>query len=183
MHGTVSITSNRDNIGVGEEIIVSVNSAGIRIASFELEIYFDSTKLEYLSGPELINVQENTILYTWVDKSGGNSPKQNEELVQFKFRTKTDGQAVLGINGRFFNEHGQEISPTLTQGIITIDNNVGVALYATRNPQNGAPIPQHNQHIPSKHLSPTITHRKSWNNSRVQQTHTRIHTNNRYGYK
>ena len=128
-HGTITVSSNQDNIAIGEQFILSINSSDMRIASFELQIYFDNSKLEYLSGPDISNAQNNTILYTWVDKNGGNSPKQNEELVQFKFNATAYGEAVVGISGRFFNEHGEEITPTINQGIISIVQPVSISAH------------------------------------------------------
>ena len=116
----ITVSPNKNDITVGEQFTVSINTSDMQIASFELEIHFDNSKLEYLSGPYPSNIQNNTILYTWVDEDGGNSPKQNEELVQFSFYARGGGEAVVGISGRFFNSYGQEMTPTIDQGIIPI---------------------------------------------------------------
>lgn len=99
---TVYLDNNKEVLEIGEEVEVSVILENSNISAFNLNLYYDKTKLEYISGPENTNVIENRILYVWYDEAGGNSPK-NGELAKFTFRAKEEGIANFNIDGEFYN--------------------------------------------------------------------------------
>ena len=110
LFGKISITSKTQNVVVGEEIEIKINTENSQIASFEIEINFDQEKLEYISGEQNSNIQENVLLYVWVDSEGGMSSKQNEEIGTFKFRAKKTGRVMFDIKGKFFDAESKEIT-------------------------------------------------------------------------
>lgn len=99
---TVYLDSDKEFLKIGEDIEVYVTLENSDIAAFNLNLYYDKTKLEYISGPENTNVIENRILYVWYDEAGGNRPK-NGELAKFIFRAKEEGIANFNIDGEFYN--------------------------------------------------------------------------------
>ncbi len=99
---TVYLNRNKDILEIGEDIEVYVTLENSNIVAFNLNLYYDKTKLEYISGPENTNVIENRILYVWHDETGGNRPK-NGELAKFTFRAKEEGIANFNIDGEFYN--------------------------------------------------------------------------------
>ena len=66
------ISSDKTKVEVGEEINVSIKLKSVKVASFTLEIYWDTTRLEYISGPQNSNNLSNRILYSWISDNGEN---------------------------------------------------------------------------------------------------------------
>lgn len=105
---TVYLTSSQEIIEKGEEVEILVNIKNAKIASYNFSLYFDDSKLEYISALENTNVVGNRIISIWYDEHGGNSAKEGE-LVKFKFKAKEDGITNFVIQGEFYNEKGQLI--------------------------------------------------------------------------
>lgn len=78
------------------------------VAALETRMYFDNEKLEFVSGPENINVINDKILYIWYDDTGGKTPKNNENIAKFKFKTKKEGIANIYLYGEFYNENSKK---------------------------------------------------------------------------
>ena len=64
---SVKLTANRDMIENGEQVEISLNIIGQKTASYLANIYFDETKLDFVSGPENIVVDKNYIKILWYD--------------------------------------------------------------------------------------------------------------------
>lgn len=106
--GTVYLSSNKSVLEKGEEVEIFINMKNSKTAAFNFNMYFDETKLEFVSGPDNINVDGNRIIYVWYDNAGGKNAKEGE-LETLKFRAKEDGLANVQIEGEFYNEIGQQI--------------------------------------------------------------------------
>lgn len=100
--GTVYLTSSKAVIEKDEEIEISLNIDDAKISAFNAYIYFNDSKLEYVSGPENTNVIGNRIICLWYDESGGNMPKDGE-LVNLKFKAREEGIATFNIDGEFYS--------------------------------------------------------------------------------
>ena len=70
---SVKLISNRDIIENGEQVEISFNIIGQKTAAFLANIYFDDTKLDFVSGPENIVVDKNLIKIIWYDTERWNS--------------------------------------------------------------------------------------------------------------
>mgnify|MGYP001099419397 CR=1 FL=1 len=103
----ITITSDKENVQIGDEIGIKVSIANTNIASFTLELYFDDAKLEYISGPEKSNNSNGRILYTWVSGNGEN--KQLIEAGTFLFKGKENGVSNIVVIGEFYNSDGNKI--------------------------------------------------------------------------
>lgn len=103
----ITITSDKENVQIGDEIGIKVSIANTNIASFTLELYFDDVKLEYISGPEKSNNSNGRILYTWVSENGEN--KQLIEAGTFLFKGKENGVSNIVVIGEFYNSDGNKI--------------------------------------------------------------------------
>lgn len=106
--GTVYLSSSKDIIEKDQELEITISIANAKTAAFTSYLYFDDTKLEYVSGPENTNIIGNRIIYVWYDETGGNGAKEGE-LTKFKFKAKEDGLATFSIEGEFYNNTGQLI--------------------------------------------------------------------------
>lgn len=103
----ITVTFNKENIQVGEDVGLKINIANVDIASFTLEIYFNETNLEYISGPENSNYSNGRILYIWVSETGEN--KSNIDIGTFLFKGKKDGVSNIVVTGEFYNSEGKQI--------------------------------------------------------------------------
>lgn len=103
----IIISSDKENIQIGDEIGIKVSIANTNIASFTLELYFDDAKLEYISGPEKSNNSNGRILYTWVSENGEN--KQLIEAGTFLFKGKENGVSNIVVIGEFYNSDGNKV--------------------------------------------------------------------------
>lgn len=99
------ISSDKTKVEAGEEINVSIELKSVRVASFTLEIYWDTTRLEYISGPQNSNNLSNRVLYSWVSDNGEN--KDNILTDGFKFKAIQDGTANIVATGEFYNSNGE----------------------------------------------------------------------------
>lgn len=106
--GKVYIETNKEIIEKGEEIEITVNLKDAKTTAFSFSLYFDDTKLEYISNLENTNVIDNRIIFVWHDVSGGSGAKDGE-LAKFKFRAKENGTADFTIEGEFFYNIGSLI--------------------------------------------------------------------------
>ena len=72
---SVKLISNIDIIEIGEQVEISLNIIGHKTAAYLANIYFDNTKLEYVSGPKNIVVDKNLIKIVWYDTQRRNWSK------------------------------------------------------------------------------------------------------------
>lgn len=107
-NGVVSLTPNSSLVEKGDEIEVTVNLKNAKTAAFAINLSFDDSKVEYISGMENSNQIENHILFVWYDVKGGEGAKQGE-LAKFKFKAKEDGIANFTVAGEFYTQAGQLI--------------------------------------------------------------------------
>ena len=103
-NATFYLQSDKDNVIIGDEFEVSLNLKGINTSAYSIEIFFDTTKLEFISGPENSNVIGNKVKIVWYDTNGGTEAKQGE-LEKLKFKSIAPGIADFDVNGEFFDEN------------------------------------------------------------------------------
>lgn len=102
--GTIYLQSNKSIFEKEEEIEVTVFIEDAKTVSFSIDLYFDNSKLEYISNLDNANlVDNNHIVFVWYDTTGGSQPKEGE-LVKFKFKAKEEGIATFNIEGEFYNQ-------------------------------------------------------------------------------
>lgn len=103
----MQIISDKVEIEAEEEVQVSINIKDTEVAVLTLELYWDNSKLEYISGPENSNNLGNRALYTWVSE---NAKDLNELSIEnFTFKGITDGIANITAVGEFYNSNGEKI--------------------------------------------------------------------------
>ena len=106
---TVYLSSNQEVVEKDEEIEITVNIQNRKTAAFDLLLYFDDSKWEYISDLENTNViDDNCIAFVWYDPNGGNGAKEGE-VAKFKFKAKEKGLSTFAIQGEFYSEKAQLI--------------------------------------------------------------------------
>lgn len=105
---TVYLETNTDNITIGDEIEVNLILAEQKTSAYSIEIYFDKTKLEFISGPENSNVIGNKVKIVWYDSKGGEESKKGE-LEKIKFKAVDAGIAEIALDGEIFDENANSI--------------------------------------------------------------------------
>ena len=104
----VYLYSDKNIVKKGEEIDILLSIENAKTASFTAYIYFDDSYFEYLTGPDMSNVDNNRIIYVWYDGNGGQNSKDGN-LASFKFKAKQDGTTTFNVSGEFYDEQGNLI--------------------------------------------------------------------------
>ena len=118
----LKINADKENINVNETFKIYVNIGNINVASYTLNIYFDNTKVEYISGSDNTNVINNRIINIWYDETGGKNTKNNQEIAVFEFKAKELGTTTFYLNSQFFDSNGNEIKTNNAYKSINIIN-------------------------------------------------------------
>ena len=117
----VYLKSDKYSLKVGEEFIVTLNADNVAFGAFTTYINFDKDKIEFVSGPENINVKENEIIYVWFDKSGGSSSKK-DVLGEFKFKAKKEGLITITCFGDFYDNNGLKLDINFKEVVFFIND-------------------------------------------------------------
>ncbi len=104
----IYLETNKSIIEKEEEIELTLNIDKEKVTAYSANLYFDPAKFEFVSGPENINVEENTVNIVWYDLDGGSSSKTGK-LEELTFKAKENGSTDFIIEGEFFNEKGELI--------------------------------------------------------------------------
>ena len=105
----LKINADKENINLNENFKIYVNIGNIDVASYTLNIYFDNTKVEYISGSDNTNVINNRIINIWYDETGGKNTKNNQEIAIFEFKAKETGIASFYLGGELFDNNANKI--------------------------------------------------------------------------
>ena len=119
---SVYLTSNKSILQKGEELEISVNAKNNTISAYNLNLYFDTDKFEYIKEDELSNLENDHIISLWYDETGGSNPKTGI-IKTFKFRAKEDGTGYFIINGDFYTKNGQKINTSFKETSVQIQEN------------------------------------------------------------
>lgn len=143
----VYLYSDKNIVKKGEEIDIILRIENAKTASFTAYIYFDDFYFEYVTGPDMLNIDNNRIVYVWYDENGGQNSKDGN-LESFKFKAKQDGATTFNVSGEFYDEQGNlietnfkdfevEIGEKLiddnTVNIQTLDSNTNLENLAVEN--------------------------------------------------
>ena len=105
----LKINADKENINLNENFKIYVNVGNINVASYTLNIYFDTTKVEYVSRSDNTNVINNRIINIWYDETGGKNIKNNQEISVFEFKAKETGTASFYLSGELFDNNANRI--------------------------------------------------------------------------
>ena len=104
---SVQLKTDYSKINVGEQFDISVEITGDKVFAIDMDIYFDSNIIEYISGPENTNLVDGRIKLSWFDENA--EGKTNFSLENFVFKQKQDGRTNISIKGNCYNEFGDLI--------------------------------------------------------------------------
>lgn len=105
---TVFLQASQNTVQKGEIIGTTFGIKEQKTASYLATIYFDETKVEWVSGPENVIVDNNQVKILWYDNQGGNAAKQGS-LGNLTWKAKEEGLANFVIEGEFYSEKGDLI--------------------------------------------------------------------------
>lgn len=119
--GKVLLITDNKEILQGETFEVSIKIEDISISAMQLEVIYDTEKLEFVSSSEGSNNINNRIIFSWFDENGGNTPKQSGEVVaSFSLKAKQEGTSTIAVGGEFYDKNGKIIETQNDQMEITI---------------------------------------------------------------
>lgn len=104
----MQLKTDYSELNFGEEFSVTLGVTGDKVSAIDLEIYFDSEKIEYISGPENSNYVDGRIKLAWYDENG--KGKTDFNLGNFIFKQKQKGKTYISIKGEAYNEEGEIIN-------------------------------------------------------------------------
>ena len=122
--GNVYLSSNKQEVNVGQKIEISINIEGFNTSAYDFELYFDNDKLEFLENAndkDNINLINNKINYIWFDRSGNDEITGN--IKTFRFKAKKDGIVNFSLNGNFYTNKAQEVDTSFNNLQVNITNN------------------------------------------------------------
>lgn len=114
--GSVSLSSNKSSVNVGDEFSISVKLSGASAATLTTRISIDTSKVDYVSGPSNSNFSGGRVIYTWTDPNGGSNPTSGT-IATFKFRAKATGKASFSVSGDFFDSDENSLKPSFSRNI------------------------------------------------------------------
>lgn len=129
-NGNVYLSSNKQEVNIGDEIEISINIEGFNTSAYDFELYFDNDKLEFLENAndkDNINLINNKINYIWFDRSGKSEVTGN--IKTFRFKAKKNGIVTFSLNGNFYTKKAQEVDTSfnsLQVNIIDVNNNKSI---------------------------------------------------------
>ena len=104
----IIISSSKNSVASNEAFTILLSANNTNIAAYTLWIYYESEKVECISQIDNINIQENTIIYTWYSGNGKN--KSLDKMLEIEFTPKQEGNVTFSVVGKFYNENGEEIA-------------------------------------------------------------------------
>ena len=128
--GNVYLSSNKQEVNIGQKIEISINIEGFNTSAYDFELYFDIDKLDFLENDndkDNINLINNKINYIWFDRSG--KGEVIGIIKTFKFKAKKNGIVNFSLNGNFYTNKAQEVDTSfnnLQVNIIDVNNNKSV---------------------------------------------------------
>ena len=120
--GTVYLIVSKENILKEDDFELKLEIKDSKVAAFNTYIYFDDTKVEYVSGPNYANVVGDKVICVWYDELGGDNPKSGE-LAEFKFKAKEKGIVNFSIDGDFYDEDENLLETKFQKLNIVISDN------------------------------------------------------------
>lgn len=112
--GTVSLNASKTSVNIGDTFTVSINLSGASVATLTARVSFDTSKVDYVSGPSNSNYSNGRVIYTWTDPTGGDSPLTGGTIATFTFKAKTAGSVSFTVSGNFFTPEETSVNPSFS---------------------------------------------------------------------
>lgn len=106
----INIETDKTEMLVDDNVVLTISSIDVPIASADIEIFFDESQFEFISGPELLAKKENSIKYSWFDEDGGVTEINNREIFSIVLKAKKEGIFQIGITGKAYDKNGNELN-------------------------------------------------------------------------
>ena len=106
----INIETDKTEMLVDDNVVLTISSRDVPIASADIEIFFDESQFEFISGPELLDKKENSIKYSWFDEDGGVTEINNREIFSIVLKAKKEGIFQIGITGKAYDKNGNELN-------------------------------------------------------------------------
>lgn len=101
----VSLKCDKDNIKLEEELELEINLDGKKTAAYQVNIFFDEEKFDFISEVDNnMSVKNGIIKIVWYDEKGGLNAA-NGNLKKLVFKAKKEGIGNFTINGEFYDEN------------------------------------------------------------------------------
>ena len=126
-NSVIELKPSKETVKKDEEFTVTINAKNLNVAAYDINLHFDSNKLELISEAENINEKENNLLYTWFDEKGEKTINENKELAKFNFKAKEDGVNNFSLEGNFYNEQEKLLQPKIEVAEVKIGETINTS--------------------------------------------------------
>ena len=106
----INILADKTEMLIGDNVVLTISSINVPIAAADIEIFYDESQFEFISGPEPLSKRENSIKYSWFDEEGGISEIKNREIFSIMLKAKKEGIFQIGITGKGYDRNGNELN-------------------------------------------------------------------------
>lgn len=106
----INILADKTEMLIGDNVVLTISSINVPIAAADIEIFYDESQFEFISGPEPLSKRENSIKYSWFDEEGGISEIKNREIFSIVLKAKKEGIFQIGITGKGYDRNGNELN-------------------------------------------------------------------------
>lgn len=124
----IKLQTSNEQVNINDEFTISMHTQNLKLVACTITLYFDNTVVELVSKPESANVVNNTIIYTYYDKQGGQNVEGNEKKAEFVFKAKQNGVAMFTLEGEFYDENENKVTPTIEPVEIKIGKQNNISL-------------------------------------------------------
>lgn len=121
---TLELQTDNSNLKKDETFSISIYVTGDAISSADLNIYYDSDKIEYVSGPDNSNLVDGKILYIWYSKAGNSHT--DITLDSFTFKLKDNSTTKISIDGNCYNLDGTALETSFKELDLNLENNLEI---------------------------------------------------------
>lgn len=118
----VGINLNKKIFKLNEQIEINISINGSKCAAYNLEIYFDESKVEPIKENENTSIANNKIIQVWYDEKGGENAKEGN-ITNIKWRAIGEGDCNFTLKGEFYDENGDRIEAEFEKYNISIGEN------------------------------------------------------------
>lgn len=106
---TIIFEAEKEIVEKNEEFEILITIDNPKIVAFTLNIYYDTSKIDYISDFENINFSHDRLIYVWFDENGGMDLRKNVITQNLEFKAKEMGEVSFIVRGEFYGIDGNEI--------------------------------------------------------------------------
>lgn len=108
--GKISLKLENEPRNIGDVFEITLQTSNLPISALQIELHFDENKIKCISEEDNnLYIMQNQVNYLWYNNGLQNS-QSNANFITFSFQLLELGDISVGINGKAYNENGEEVN-------------------------------------------------------------------------